>query len=276
MNYQLVICKTDSAGIGNTMKGFITALSISDNVYIECNPAYMLGNYNSILDDKYIFDNNVTNLTEFIYSYRFLVLKDEAKNQLHIANEYDTLAPAVYNPKFDNLFSNKVYIDWNYNSDMVHSRIKERIFRAIDKIVFKPIILNYVDNICNTFKDDITLGISIRTWKGEHEHNINRPYSFDTYKAKIMDVLSLHPQINKFVISIDNSTYIREYVELFNTLNRPTIIIPQYAEINSLQHAIIKVLVLAKCNYFIGNRISTFSELVFWFSKHRAITYTVF
>jgi hypothetical protein len=45
-------------GIGNVLKGFITASGISNNVVIECNPTYMYGNYDTILDDRHIFNEN--------------------------------------------------------------------------------------------------------------------------------------------------------------------------------------------------------------------------
>jgi len=45
------------------------------------------------------------------------------------------------------------------------------------------------------------------------------------------------------------------------------VILSKENSINDLQFAIIKIILLSKCNYFIANRISSFSELVFWFSK---------
>jgi SpoVK/Ycf46/Vps4 family AAA+-type ATPase len=42
------------AGIGNTLKGFISGLTVNPNTKIECNPNYILGNFDTILDQKYI------------------------------------------------------------------------------------------------------------------------------------------------------------------------------------------------------------------------------
>ena len=78
------------------------------------------------------------------------------------------------------------------------------------------------------------------------------------------------------VISIDNHTILDKYIELFNERNIETIVLNKTENINDIQYAIIKALVLAKCNFCIGNRISTFSELIFWFSKHETIMYPVF
>jgi len=54
------------------------------------------------------------------------------------------------------------------------------------------------------------------------------------------------------------------------------IVLDKSDSMNDIQYAIIKALTLSHCNYFIGNRISTFSELVFWFSKFHTKVYTVF
>ena len=126
------------------------------------------------------------------------------------------------------------------------------------------------------FKLKRTLGISIRTWKASHENNIKRAYNFETYKDKIIEVLDKHNDINMVVISIDNRDFLDKYQELFKKINIEIIIFNKSEYINDIQYAIIKALLLAKCNYCIANRISTFSELIFWFSKHETLMYTVF
>ena len=274
-NYQLVIRKNYWAGIGNMLKGFISASSISDNVLIENNPEYVLGQYDSILEDKHIFKGYSDKPIETVHTCRFLILKEEEQFQKNIVNElnnYDNLD----NPKFNHYFSPITQIDWSYDPFLVHPIVIKRIFNTIDKIQFTPFILKIVDLIYNSFKNDTTLGLSVRTWKASHEHNINRPYSFETYTSKIDEVLSKNTSINKIVLSLDNPDYISEYESYFKSKNLSYLILNKNEQINDLQYAIIKVLILAKCNYFIGNRISTFSELVFWFSKHQTKVYTVF
>jgi hypothetical protein len=84
-------------------------------------------------------------------------------------------------------------------------------------------------------------------------------------------MLSERTKINTIVLSIDNdSLELEEQYTGFLQTNYPHINIIVYREcehnVNHLQYVIIKMLLLSKCGSFIGNRISTFSELVFWFS----------
>jgi hypothetical protein len=135
--------------------------------------------------------------------------------------------------------------------------------KVIQSLVFKPIIYNEINKYNIDFEK--TLGISVRTWTASHEYNINRKYSFEIYKNAINDVLAKNPSINTIVLSLDNEIVESEYRELLK--NYPNIIIYRETNVNHLQYVIIKMLLLSKCGYFICNRISTFSELVFWFSE---------
>lgn len=267
----------DNLGIGNVLKCLISSLSINEDTVIQCYDDYIYGKYDTILDDKFIYNNKIHNdkVLEKVYTCRLLIHKEEEHLQETIPNE-EWYMSALNNPKFNNYFSFSKRIDWNYNPLLIHPLITKRIFQIIDKISFKPLITSIVDKTYISFKDNKTLGLSIRTWKASHENNINRSYSFETYISKIDEVLNNYNDINKIIISIDNQHYIHKYLEYFKTKNISCLILNKSDQINDIQYAIIKVLILAKCNYFIGNRISTFSELVFWFSKHKTQVYTVF
>ena len=265
----------DGLGIGNVFKCLISALSVNDDTVIECYDDYMYGNYQTILDDKFIFKTKSNKDLERVNTCRLLVLKEEENLQDDIPNDIWYMG-GLDNPKFHHLFSFSKRIDWNYDPDKLHTVVKQRIFKAIDKIIFKPDVLNSVEALFNMFKDKQTLGLSIRTWKASHETNVQRAYNFETYKLKLLDVLKAHPDINHFVVSIDNHAFLEEYERVFNELNMSYTILTKSDTMNDIQYAIIKALTLAKCNYFIGNRISTFSELVFWFSKHTTKVFPVF
>ena len=273
-NTQVVIKKSYTDGIGNILKCFITSFSISDNPKIECNSDFIYGAYDTILDKKHIFnENNNTNI-EYIYTWRLLILKSE-DFQDHIPSEYDNQDNGVGNYKFNNLFCSK-HIDLNYDSSKINSHISQRIFNNIDKISFNKTIINTVEKTFELFKNKYSLGISVRTWKSKHETNIQRPYDSNTYKSKINDVMQLHPNINVILLSVDNNDILDEYINFLKSFNVDIILLNKSNNINDIQFALFKVLILSKCNYFIGNRISTFSELVFWFSKHKTEVYSVF
>ena len=265
----------DNLGIGNIFKCLISAISVNDDTVIQCYDDYIYGKYDTILDDKFIYHNQTDKLLEKVYTCRLLIHKSEEDIQEDIPNEEWYLG-GLENPNFDYLFSFTKRIDWNYNPDRINSIVKDRIFKNIDKIIFKPIIYNIVDYFYNSFKLNTSLGISVRTWTSSHEGTIDRPYSFDIYKSKIMNVLINNMNIDKIVLSVDNESALEQYLKIFEDIHIPCVVLKKDDRMNDIQFAIIKALTLAKCNYFIGNRISTFSELVFWFSRHTIKVYTVF
>lgn len=262
-------------GIGNILKCLISSLSINNDTVIQCYDDYMYGKYDTVLDDRFIYKNNTTKEIEKVYTCRLLILKEEEQYQQDLPSEEWYLG-GLENPRFHSHFSFSKRIDWNYNPNLLHSQVKNRIFNSIDKIIFKDIILNKVQSFEELLKNKISLGISVRTWKSSHESNINRPYHFDIYKNKIIEILQQHNNINNIVLSLDNHDVYQEYSNLFKELNIDHILLTKSDELNDIQYAVTKALVLSKCNYFIGNRISTFSELVFWFSKCTIDVYTVF
>lgn len=256
----------NGAGIGNTLKGFISGLTVNPNTKIECNPRYILGNFDTVLDEKYILTevDKQTNIIEPFSSCRWLILKKEEHIQKDLPYEYSNYnAVDLNNPKYTYIFTPKVTIDHYYDRRLIHDDVYFRFMKVIQSLVFKPIIYNEINKYNIDFEK--TLGISVRTWTASHEFNINRKYSFEIYKNAINDVLAKNPSINTIVLSLDNEIVESEYRELLK--NYPNIIIFRETNVNHLQYVIIKMLLLSKCGYFICNRISTFSELVFWFSE---------
>lgn len=277
-NIQIVIRKTKTDGIGNVFKAFISALSIHNDVVLHCNPDFVYGQYDTILHEKYIFseNNSMNKNIEDFYTCRLLVLKSEENHQENIHNEF-CYTDGCQNSNLNHLFSFSKLIDWNYNSHKLCNQLKDRIFNVIDKLVFKDII---IDELKNIEKDILTskntnLAISVRTWKSNHETNIDRPYDFNVYKNKIRSVLN-NNHITNVLLSIDNEDYLQKYIELLQEYKDVKLIILQKNQLNDIQFAITKVLILSKCDFLIANRISTFSELIFWFSKCKIQVFPLF
>jgi hypothetical protein len=277
LDYVLVSRKTFTDGIGNVLKGYISALSITDNVFIQNNPEYELGDYASVFDEKHIFSGNPTKPVQYYYIFRLALLKSEEHIQENINNEYSTkvLNSGIGNPLFNSYYCLDKVIDFNYDNDKVHPLVRNRILENFHKIKFKPIILKYVNEAYELFKNKNTLGVSIRTWKASHEKNIDRKYDPEIYRNKIKEVLDLHKEIDSIVISIDNQEYLSDYKDFFMNMNIPYLYIKYSDEVNKLQESIIKILLLGKCKYMIGNRISTFTELVYWLSDCKVKVYSV-
>ena len=261
-------------GIGNIMKCLISALSVNPDTVIECYPQYEYGAYDSILQDRFIFKGKGHKELEKVYTCRLLILSNEEPYQQDIPME-EWYVDGLENPRFHHFFTFKKRIDWNYDASLVDERVKYRMFKTIDSIQFTDMVYHEVQRLADMFVDQPALGISVRTWKSSHESNIDRPYQFATYRDKILQIIQEHREVSTIVLSIDNQSFLEPYLHLFEETEKRVIILDRLKHWNPIQYAIIKVLVLSKCLYVIGNRISTFTELVFWFGKCRPQIYTV-
>lgn len=227
-----------------------------------------MGNFDTVIDSNFILDINDNEKYDIepFSSCRFLILKTEENIQKDLPYEYsDYNNVDLNNSKIAQLFTSKVTIDHSYDRSLINDIVYNRFMQAIAQIKFKPIIYEELNKYNIDF--NTSLGISVRTWKASHEYNINRKYSFDIYKNAINLALEQNPSIKTVVLSLDNEAVEPEYMELLNSYARLNVIIYRETNINHLQYVVIKMLLLSKCGYFICNRISTFSELVFWFSK---------
>jgi len=271
---QFVIVKPICDGIGNVIKSYITAYSVNNNSKIDCNPDYSLGVYDTVIDDCHIYHETSDIKPNYMYTSRLLVLPEEEEEQSHIFSEENYEVNGCGNLDFNYLYSFRRLIDYNYDPARICQRVKNRILKTIEKIHFLPFVENKVLEKNIQESNDI-LAISIRTWKCFHEKNIHRKYDSETYKETIKQVvLTENPE--SILISFDNHDYEEEYMSFLKDFNIPITVLRKDADTNELQHAFIKMLSLSKCRYYIGNRISTFSELVWWFSECKIKVYPLF
>ena len=78
-NIQFIIkdYQSDVLGIGNVLKNLISALSVNDDTVIECYNNYIYGQYETILDDKFIFKGSSNKELEKVSTCRLLIHKNE-------------------------------------------------------------------------------------------------------------------------------------------------------------------------------------------------------
>jgi len=251
----LVVTKPHVDGIGNIMNSLISGLSVDPDTKITCNQYYSLGLYDTVLDPKYIYTGGPE--TSF-GTFRLHVLKEEEHEQTHVETEFTDIQ-VCGRPEF----STKVAIDLNYDASVICDRVRNRLLGIFRSIQFQPQIHEWVNAWTRTIDMNSTLGISVRTWKASHEHNIHRAYSADVYKDAIRKQITNN--ISHVVLSVDTLDIANEYVSFLSQFPVSVILLQKFHDQNETQFAFVKMLVLSKCAVFIGNRMSTFSELVFWF-----------
>ena len=263
------ILVTDVAGIGNTLKGFITALSLTDDAAVRCNPRALLGDYSAVLAAKHVCAPGEPP-REVFSTCRFLVLKEEEAGQRDLPTEISSAEVDLRNSSYTGLFSTRV-IDWSYDRGLVSDAVFHRIMRGIDKIAWTDVVTAEVARIRSQLRALAprgVLGVSVRTWTAPHEHNIARHYSVDSYRRAIATI-EREEAVDAVFVSFDNASAAPEYADLM-ARHRVAVAYAKPAHVTELQSAVIKMLALSECEYFVGNRISTFTELVFWFGRCRA------
>jgi len=258
-------------GLGNKLKAFIGGLSINKNTKIQSCDKLPYSNFMKILPKKYIHNSEKDTECLTYYTSRLPVLKREENEQENLVNEYSHHSFDV--GELNYLFSQK-HIDWYYDKNKLSSSLVNRILNVINSIQFLPHIYENVDNQ-TTFKG-VTLVVSIRTWKASHENDIQRPYNSVVYKNKINEVLTKHKDIENIYVMIDNEKFLDEYIPYFKTLHQNIHFFSSSAALCDLENALIQVLIASKCQYMIGNRISSFTELIWWFSNLKIQAYNVF
>lgn len=253
----------EGCGLGNGLKGFISFLSIFEDTKMTYQNK-ILCDYQNILNEIHIINDNTD--YNLIYSWRFLILKDEENVQCNLPNEFNGFELTHKINATINIFSTNVAIDWYYDRSLICDKVYNRIMNGINRIVWHDQIIKEVDKMSGLL-NGITLGISVRTWHATHEHNVNRIYKFEEYAFAIQKMIQ-EQNIQTIFLSYDNHNVKNQYIDYINNLNQNINIITytKLENITDLQYATIKMLLLAKCDNFICNRISTFSELVFWFN----------
>jgi len=259
-------------GLGNSINGWLTMFSIDRNTKIQIVPDYDYGRMDEILDKKYIYygDINDPNINKY-FTFQFLVLKTETNQKdSHPLYSWRGLTTNDY---LNNLFNNDVQLGFDFNPDAIADEVKTRYLSAIDDIIWSDSITEAIKKI--DVKEN-SLAISVRTWKAPHETNIDREYDFETYRDNILKVLD-ETKIKYVYFSIDNENYKQPYIDLFEKHGIEYIELNNlYNDMTKIQITLLKIMTLAKCDYFIAHGRSTFSLLVFWLSRLRIKTIPVF
>lgn len=255
------------SGLCNTLKTFITFLSVG-KANIKCRPEFeslygcQAKDFDSILDERHICQND-SEYGKYVTGWRFLVLETEEDEQSNLENEIPGEPSVIGNIRF----SSKT-IDNFYDRSLLSDKVFNRIMKSIDSICWKPEILSDVEELDKQIVHP-ALAVSIRTWASPHDpENLTtrtdlhppRRYNFETYKTAIETFL---PNCKTIVLSVDNDNELQNYLELLKGYN----VIVCKKKGGNLRHSITQLLLMAKCDYLVCSRLSTYSECIWWFSR---------
>jgi len=266
------------SGLCNVIKSFVTALSITETNILPRFDAHFDADYNEILDDSLIC-HGPHEFGESFVSARFLILKSEESEQPDLINDAKSLGdhPNIANKKLSYLFSTHS-IDWFFDRKLISDTVYNRIQNGISKIKWKNKVLSEVDRISQNFEYPL-LTIQIRTWTHKFDppyctsirDGVIRDYNFETYKNAIDKFL---PKVKTIFLTSDNDSVLPEYLEYLKDYNVITYTKPD--DITQMQYSAASMLIASKCDMLVCNRLSTFSECIWWFGGCKAETIPVF
>jgi hypothetical protein len=266
------------SGFGNTLKSFITFLSIG-KTNIQCHPEWhglmrlQPKDFDTILDESHICQGIDDYGTPY-QGHRFRILESEDEEQKNLENELVGEYLVIYdkNRTKEIKFSNKT-IDNFFDRSLICDKVFNRIMNTIDMIKWKPQVISEVERLEQMIIHP-ALAISVRTWAYTYEPfdnlttrtdlgwNCKFQYNFETYKNAIEKFL---PECKTIVISIDNENALPEYLELLKGYN--VILYKKPEEFGELQYAATQMLFCSKCDFLVCSRLSSFSECIWWFSR---------
>jgi hypothetical protein len=155
------------------------------------------------------------------------------------------------------------YIDFRYNR--IPKNVKDDYLSVINKFNIREEIIN---SVANQLLDMPFISIHIRTWNTPYESTHTDKYRnqyFNDNKHNFIKY-ALQSNIKHCLISSDNHDYINDIIE---KLSKDKIIIyyKKNNEFNKLQNDFAELLLCSKGEIIIGSYMSTYTELIWWFSK---------
>ena len=269
------------SGLCNVMKSLVTALSIAETNILPRLNAHFDADYKEILDDSLICHGPHEFGNSFV-SARLLVLKEEEMEQADLINDAKSLGdhPNIANKNLSYLFSTHS-IDWFYDRALISDNVYNRIQNGISKIKWRNEVLSEVERVSANFEYPL-LSIQIRTWTHQFDppnctsirDGVIRDYNFETYKNAIDQFLNSDTPPKTIFLTSDVDSVLPQYLEYLKDFNVVTYTKPEH--VTQMQYSAASMLIASKCNMLVCNRLSTFSECIWWFGGCKATTIPVF
>jgi hypothetical protein len=269
------------SGLCNVLKSFVTAISIGETNILPRFDIHFDADYREILDDSLICDGPHEFGDSFV-SARLLILKSEENEQADLINDAKALGdhPNIANKSLSHIFSTHS-IDWFYDRSLISDNVYNRIQNGVSKIKWRDEVLSEVERVSANFEYPL-LSIQIRTWTHQFDppnctsirDGVIRDYNFETYKNAIDQFLNSDTPPKTIFLTSDVDSVLPQYLEYLKDFNVVTYTKPEH--VTQMQYSAASMLLGSKSDMLVCNRLSTFSECMWWFGGCKATTIPVF
>lgn len=269
------------SGLCNVLKSFVTAISIGETNILPRFDIHFDADYREILDDSLICHGPHEFGDSFV-SARLLILKSEENEQADLINDAKALGdhPNIANKSLSYIFSTHS-IDWFYDRALISDDVYNRIQNGISKIKWRNEVLSEVERVSANFEYPL-LSIQIRTWTHQFDppnctsirDGVIRDYNFETYKNAIDQFLNSETPPKTIFLTADVDSVLPQYLEYLKDYNVVTY--TKLEHVTQMQYSAASMLLGSKSDMLVCNRLSTFSECMWWFGGCKATTIPVF
>lgn len=275
-----IVC-IDRAGIGNRLKGLISAIRLSEItgrkllLYWE-NNQYCGCNFNDLFENK--FEEITKKELKEIKKKNSRVYRDVLEEDY---NKYDYIIldtwkfiflPEEIAEKFSKVYPSKEGRNIDFEFERIPLEIRGALLSKLLELKPNKEILSSVDNFNKKYSLWDYVGLQIR--RGDNRFTVDGREKISS-DEKFIDVIKNKPN-EKFFVATDGPEIEKRIKELFSdrviTYPKKTL---RRSEKEAIKGALIDMLILSKTKYIYGSYLSTFFELAWWFGGCKAKTNVV-
>lgn len=253
-------------GPGNDIKSMLSAFRFFEYFYVQDDDGRKLMNkqYTNFLPSAHNYP--VKNFR----TWRILCNDVEDAHVRHIVapfpltqEEKSVLRQDWPSAKFGNTSIDNVY-------EEIPETVRQTILHDIRRFPFDPVYTELAKNVFGNASRATSLALSLRTWSSDRytEVSLGRTYHKARYDELLNHVLSLGTMETIF-ISCDQDAALNNFVQGIDSKYNIVRIdnAPEIKGMSLTESSYVKMRIMSFCGYLIGDKISTFVELVWWFSE---------
>lgn len=151
-------------------------------------------------------------------------------------------------------------IDFEYSH--IPPSLRQIYLRLLHDLEIKPPLLDYVNAFSKQHFDSNTISIHMRTWLTDSWDQAPKRHALFFDISQYRTIIEQHLP-GKIFLSSDNSQFANRLVAEYGS---GILIYQPPAQLNSMELAFINLLLLSANSRLFGSRISTFTEMAWWYS----------